>query len=67
VPRSISFLDLVPIPIFWWQFAAVLLWTGLAMFCGWLQGYFHLTPNEVEIEPQPVAHGHGGDHGHGQA
>jgi hypothetical protein len=65
VPASISFLDLFLIPSFWWQLAAVLLWTGLAMFCGWLQGYFHLTPYQVEIEPPPVAHGHGGDHGHG--
>jgi hypothetical protein len=64
-PASISFLDLFLIPSFWWQLGVVLLWTGLAMFCGWLQGYLHLTPYQVEIEPQPAAHGHGGDHGHG--
>jgi hypothetical protein len=55
-------LRILTIPNFWWQLGAVLLFVGLAFFSGWLQGYFHLTPHEMELEPAPVKHGHG--HGH---
>src|SRR5712692_5134703 len=54
-----SNLDFLTIPSFWWQLAVVLAWTGMALFCGWLQGYFRITPIEVEVEPPAVAHGHG--------
>ena len=54
----------LPIPNFWWQFITVLLYVGVAFFCGWLQGYFHLSPFEMEIEPAVEAHGDGHGHGH---
>jgi hypothetical protein len=62
---SCNFLGILTIPNFWWQLGAVLLFVGLAFFSGWLQGYLHLTPAEMALEPPPVAHGHGHDHGHG--
>ncbi len=49
------------VPNFWWQLCGVGLLVCVALFCGWLQGYFGWTPAEVNLEPP--AHGH--DHGHG--
>jgi uncharacterized YccA/Bax inhibitor family protein len=64
VQTRYSFLGGVSVPSFVWQLCVVLLFVGLALFCGWLQGYFGIQTIEVELEPPPVAHGH--DHGHGQ-
>jgi hypothetical protein len=45
----------------WWQMSMVGGLVGLALFCGWLQGFFGWTPPEVSVGP-PVHAGH--DHGH---
>ena len=47
---------------FWWQLASVCALVAIALFCGWLQGYFGWTPEEVAVEPPAGDHGH--DHGH---
>jgi hypothetical protein len=52
------------VPNFLWQLGAVGALAAIALFCGWLQGYFGWTPEEVSVEPAPAAHGHGHDHGH---
>jgi hypothetical protein len=65
-PTRHNFLDLLSVPPFVWQLCVVLLFVGLALFCGWVQGYFGIRTVEIEVEPPPVANGHGHDHGHGQ-
>jgi hypothetical protein len=64
-PTRYSVFELLSVPSFVWQLCVVLLFVGLALFCGWLQGYFGTRPVEIEVEPAPAAHGHGHDHGHG--
>jgi hypothetical protein len=56
----------VSVPNFWWQLGGVGLLVAVTLLCGWLQGVFHWTPSEIELEPQPahdtaheVGHGHG--------
>jgi hypothetical protein len=66
VPARYNFLGLAAMPSFVWQLGLVLLFVALALFCGWLQGYFGIRPAEIEVEPPPVDHGHAHDHGHGQ-
>jgi hypothetical protein len=62
---------LASLPNFWWQLGAVTMLISSMLFCGWLQGYFGWTPQEVEIEPAAHAdhehghEGHGPDAGHG--
>jgi hypothetical protein len=51
------------LPNFWWQLAYVSMLAAIAMFCGWLQGVFHWTPHQINLDPP--AHGHGHDHAHG--
>jgi hypothetical protein len=51
------------IPNGWWQFGIIGGLVALALFCGWLQGYFGWAPQEMSLEPPPVAHGPAG-HGH---
>jgi hypothetical protein len=68
-PADCGCLGFVTIPNFWWQLGEVSMLASLALFCGWLQGYFELTPEAVEFEPAghghaPHGHGHH-DHGHG--
>ena len=53
----------LPLPNFWWQLCYVSGLACIAMFCGWLQGVFHWTPHEINLDPPAHAHGH--DHGHG--
>lgn len=60
-PVDCTCLGFVTIPNFWWQLGEVSMLASLALFCGWLQGYFHWTPAPVDFEPA----GHGHDHGHG--
>lgn len=49
----------------WWQFWAVCGLAALALFCGWVQGYFGWAPPEYPVEPPPVTdHGHAHGHGH---
>jgi hypothetical protein len=62
--ESYDGLGFVTVPNFWWQLGAVSVLVALALFCGWLQGYFHMTPPDIEVEPPAVAHAHGHDHGH---
>ena len=62
--RTCDCLGFMALPNFWWQLGAVCLLAAVTFFCGWLQGYFGWTPQEVNLDPPaPVAHGH--DHGHG--
>jgi len=61
-PGGGLFLGMIPIGSFGWHLAYVALAVGLALFCGWLQGFFHWTPPEIELEPPPTH-----DHSHGHA
>ena len=54
----------VTIPNGWWQAGGVAGLVAVALFCGWLQGYYGWTPPEISVEPAPHAHGHGHHHGH---
>jgi hypothetical protein len=64
-PGDCSCLGLVTLPHVWWQTGCVTGMAALALLCGWLQGHFGWTPEEIPVEPPPLAHGHGHDHGHG--
>jgi hypothetical protein len=46
----------------WWQCSFVGMLLAVALFCGWLQGYFGWMPQEIDLEPPAIEHGHG--HGH---
>ncbi len=46
----------------WWQLGSVGLLAALALFCGWLQGYFAWTPPEISVEPPPPEHDHHDGH-----
>jgi hypothetical protein len=59
----------------WWQLVGVSLLVAVALFCGFVQGYFNWTPQEIDLAPPAAAHhgtyghvpGHGNDgheHGH---
>jgi hypothetical protein len=61
-PSQCDFLGLATIANGWWQQGIVALFLALALFCGWLQGYFGWMPEEISLEP-PLEH----DHGHAQA
>lgn len=61
-PSASYVLGFLIVPNFWWQLGAMALLVGVALFCGWLQGYFGWVPAEVELGP-PV-HGHDDAHGH---
>ncbi len=50
------------LPNFWWQLAYVCVLAAIAMFCGWLQGVFHWTPPDINLDPPVPGHGH--DHAH---
>ena len=52
------------VPNGWWQAGGVAGLVAVALFCGWLQGYYGWTPPEISVEPTPHAHGHGHHHGH---
>jgi len=46
---------------YWWQLGAVCLLVAITLFCGWLQGVFHWTPPEINLDPPlhaEVGHGH---------
>lgn len=66
-PENVVVLGVIEVSNFWWQLCAVGLLLCSALFCGWLQGYFNWTPEDLALEPP--AHGHDdhghGDHGHG--
>lgn len=49
--------DWVHIANFWWQLYIVLALTAVALFSGWLQGFFGYEPSEVPIEPPPLEEG----------
>ena len=61
-PSPCNCLGFVTVPNFWWQLGSVSTLTAIALFCGWLQGYFGWTPQESNLEPPPIAHEHGHDH-----
>jgi hypothetical protein len=46
-----------PVPNGWWQCGIIGGLAALALFCGWLQGSFGWAPEEMSLEPPPVAHG----------
>jgi hypothetical protein len=60
-PADCSCLHLFTVPTFWWQLGQVSLLVAVAFLCGWLQGVFGWTPEEINLEP-PVHAGY--DHGH---
>jgi hypothetical protein len=62
-PQPCTCLGLVTIPNVWWQLGSVSALVALALFCGWLQGYFGWTPQEIDLEPPVHADGHG-EHAH---
>ena len=61
-PGPCDCLGSVKVPGPWWQLGAVCALVALALFCGWVQGYFGWTPPEVSVEPPPAAHGDGHAH-----
>lgn len=56
-------LGFTSIPNFWWQLCLTSSIAGLALFCGWLQGYKGWTPIEISLEP-PAPAPHDLHHGH---
>jgi hypothetical protein len=64
-PGQENFPGLIVSADFWWKLGGVGIAVAVALFCGWLQGYFAWTPPEIELEPPAhAAPGHGHDHGH---
>jgi hypothetical protein len=61
--RTCECLGFTSVPNFWWQLGDVGLLAAVTFFCGWLQGYFGWTPQEVDLDPPALA-AHGHDHGH---
>lgn len=59
-PSELYLFGFLHVPNFWWQLVVTGLYVALALFCGWLQGYFGWTPAEVAVEPP--AHEPGHDH-----
>ncbi len=66
--RSCDCLGFMVLPNGWWQLGEVCTLAALALFCGWLQGYFGWTPQEISVEPPPPEHdyhdGHAPAHAH---
>lgn len=52
----------VTIPAGLWHLGGVCALVAIALFCGWLQGVWGLTPPEIPIEPPAGAHA--GEHNH---
>jgi hypothetical protein len=50
------------VPNVWWQLGSVCALVAVALFCGWLQGYFGWTPHEISLEPPAEHDGHGHVH-----
>ncbi len=50
-PFPCTCLQVVTLPNFLWQLAAVSGLAALALFCGWLQGRLHWTPAEISVDP----------------
>jgi hypothetical protein len=63
-PSQCDCLGFVTLPNGWWQVGTVALLLALALFCGWLQGYFGWMPEEISVEPPPLEHDHGHAHAH---
>jgi hypothetical protein len=62
-PTDCSCLVLFTVPNFWWHLGGVGLLVAIAFFCGWLQGVFGWTPEEIDLDPPAVtAHAHGHHH-----
>jgi hypothetical protein len=51
------------LPNVWWQLVCVCGLVAIALFSGWLQGYFGWAPAEIDLEP-PAHAGHGDAHAH---
>jgi hypothetical protein len=64
-PGDCGCLGFVTIPNGWWQGGTVICLVLLALFCGWLQGYFGWAPEEIPLEPP--AHAHDDHHQHAHA
>lgn len=60
--RPCNCLGFMTVPNGWWQLGYLGTLAALALVCGWLQGYFALTPPEISIEPPPVTHDHVAHH-----
>lgn len=56
--RPCHCLGFVVVPNGWWQLGYVGTLGALALFCGWLQGYFAWTPLEISVEPPTTSHDH---------
>jgi hypothetical protein len=57
-PGEWQCLGLLTLPNGWWQLGGVIILTATALFCGWVQGQFNWTPEEVAVEPPPVVPSH---------
>lgn len=57
-PTAVIVFDILRVPNVVWQFGAVALLVGLALFCGWLQDRYHWTPAEIDLEPPVLGHDH---------
>lgn len=65
LPTDAVLLGAVTIPNFWWQLLTVGLVVGIGFFCGWIQGWRHWQPPEIELHPARGGDAHGDGHGHG--
>jgi len=63
-PNSVRLFGFVHVGNFWWQAGAVALLAGLGLFAGWMQQRYSWFPLEIPVEPPPLEHGHGHEHGH---
>jgi hypothetical protein len=50
------------LPTFWGQVGACTALVLVALFCGFLQGRWGLTPAEVSFDPPPAEDGHHAHH-----
>lgn len=63
-PSQCNCLGFITLPNGWWQTGTIAMFVALALFCGWVQGYFGWMPAEISLEPPPPAHDHGHAHAH---
>jgi hypothetical protein len=61
-PSECACLGFVTVPNFWWQLGGVGLLAAATLLCGWLQGVFGWTPDEVSLEPPVDATVEGHEH-----
>lgn len=62
--NQLQSLEWASVPSGWWQAAITIALLAVALFCGWLQGYFHWSPAEISVEPPAHTPAHDQGHAH---